>query len=283
VQIPERVRAEAEIPATKHFDLQAVFDEEQTRLNRWLEAQASEVVRSPNPTTARASEDGEIFVQQIHDRFAPSNDNYNRELLIYASDGSLLRHAPNRSAVFAYQLLKWIALLAEMALGLGVWLVADGTPVLILVAGMLAGAGWLAGKGVGSLFERRLAATLPRELGHPQAPSLWSGAAMATIGYGVVLGLSYLRAMGDDREGMIYVIGFTVLLALLISIFEALHSFISYKYEFLRRQMGLAQRWYANQHHAKALQTYRKHFDGRVSHLLAEEKRIFERPVKEVA
>ncbi len=47
--------------------------------------------------------------------------------------------------------------------------------------------------------------------------------------------------------------------------------------------MGLAQRWYANQHHAKALQTYRKHFDGRVSHLLAEEKRIFERPVKEVA
>jgi hypothetical protein len=268
MQIPERVRAETEVPSAKHFDIQAIFDEEQTRLTRWLDAQASEAVRSPNPTRERASMDAETFIDQIHDRFADTDENLNRELLIFASDGSLARHVPNRSVVTAYRVLKWISLLAELALGVGVFLVADGTPVLILVAGMLAGAGWLAGKGVGTLFERRLATTLPREIGHPQPPSLWGGLAMTMIGYAVVLGLSYLRAMGDDRDGMVYVIGFTVLLALLISIFEALHSFTDCKYEFLRAQMALAQRWYANQRHAKALPTYRRHFNGRIDHLL---------------
>lgn len=261
--IPEKVNEHNEVPAAKHFVLHAIFDEEHKRVVRWLEAEANEAVRRPDASDDTANAHGRVLLERIRNSYGNLNIDVNRELLARAMDGTLKQHVPNRSLVLTYNGLKWIALTGEILVGLGIWFMGEGTPVLILVATMLALAGWLAGNGVGGLLSRRLGAHLPPSLGTPPTLPPYSDIIKVVVGFGTIIGLSYLRAVGEEGEGAITVIGFTVLLALLVAMFEALHGFTSNKYEFLRGQMAVAQRVYAINKHAEALVEYEMAFQNK--------------------
>lgn len=266
-QIPEKINEKTEVPDAKHFLLEAVFDAEHERLIAWLEGAASASSREPQPTKDGLASQGKTCIDTISQRYGDRNRAMDKELVICAGDGSLQRYVPPVGMIRAYRIIFWLAFSLEIAIGLVLWLQADGAPGLAIMALLLSCGGVLMGRGVAGLFERHMGAGWPQILRPPAPPSLSVNVAMTVAGALIIGVVSYLRAFGEDAEGMMHVVALTVLLAFLIMAFEALHTFNKHKYEFLRDRMATAQRFYAIHRHADSLANYLQVFYNKVEQI----------------
>src|SRR5205814_61998 len=96
-----------------------------------------------------------------------------------------------------------------------VWMVVMGfsTAIVIVVGVLLAGAGLLAGDGVGRIFVRH-------EREHDWSdPRGWLELTIGTLG---IAAISYIRTIGEE-EGVIAIVAITAFLATLIATFHAMH------------------------------------------------------------
>ncbi len=272
-QMPETLPAENDLPPERHFEIHAVFSEEQKRLGDWLESEASDALGAPSATEESAYVRAEKLVSQIREGYCTKHD-LNPRLLVAAQDGTLQTYVPARSAIATYGVLRFIAMGLEVSLAVLVWMMGQAQPVFIAVTVILALGGYLLGSGVGGIFERRWKASLPPAMGVPtKEAGLGFDLAKAIGGGVIVVGISYLRSIDEEGSAVIFVVGVPLLLALLITLFESLHHLLKGKYLFLKERMSRAQRWYAIENHGRALETYRAQYVSKVKEISLQMRR----------
>jgi hypothetical protein len=263
--MPEMVRPE-ELPRNRHFEIQALFAEEQRRVNRWFEAEATEALSAPASTVESAHLRTEGLIGKFELLFCTRLD-VKPQLLIHARNGTLKGHAPGRLTIMGYNLLRLIAFMAEISVAIAFMAMGQATAVFLLVSIMLALGGLALGHGVGGLLVRSWFRSLPEAFSPPQPTSAAREYLETAGGVVTVAGISFLRAQGEEGSAMLAVVGVPLLLALLITLFESFYVLATTKYAFLRRQMAEAQRWYAIENHRAGLDHYRRYYKDKVREL----------------
>lgn len=246
--LPNRVRA-ADLPSEDAFNFGAVHEQETARLNAWLQEEANLALGKPNATETTAFTHGENLVSQIKQVFGRDDPARNQELINRASDGRLQAHVPSPGAILAYMLLFFFAFIAETAIGVVQYTVGDSSGIVIAIAVALAIGGAIAGAGITTILDK--ASPLPRELG--EASSMLGGAAstgLMLVGGAIIIVAAWVRTAGDEN-GANMIVAFTIAVALMIAVCEAMWIHKAKRRQFLKEQMLRAQIWFATDEHKK--------------------------------
>jgi hypothetical protein len=136
-------------------------------------------------------------------------------------------------------ILKWLAFSAELVLFIAFWLMDFGSAVLIVIGGLLALSGYLMGYGLGVLLVE-----------HDEQRSVLNFRGWLSFGVGLAgtILLSWVRASGDLEFSAVAIV-FPLVLASLISMFEAIERWSIARYSRLRNEMFRAQAWYSGKQH----------------------------------
>lgn len=247
--LPERSRF-AELSVEDHFTFGAVHERETAELNAWLKEEANLALGKPNPTRESAYAHGENLVSEIRQVFGREDPARNVELINRASDGRLEAHVPSSGAILAYLALFLIAFIAETAIGFVQYTMGDSSGVVIVIAVALAIGGAIAGAGLATVLER--ANPLPRELSGDSGTMLSASTSigLAVAGLVIIAVAAWVRT-GGDENGADLIVAFTVAVALMIAVCEALWIHKNKRRQFLRQQMFRAQVWFATDEHRK--------------------------------
>lgn len=262
-EMPDMISATA-LPPERHFEIQALFAEERKRLTDWLEKEAAEAMGAPDATIESAYARIPGLLANL-DHLYCTKTAIKPQLLTAASNGTLTGYVPQRALIASHNLFRIIAFFAECALAVALMIMGQATAAFVLASVMLALGGLALGNGLGNLYLRNWFKALPAVLAPPQQGRATLEYLQVLGGLIVIGGISYLRTIGEEGSAVLFVVAVPLLLALLIVLFESLYVLTKAKYEFLRRQMAEAQRWFAIENHRTGIETYRIFYQGKVT------------------
>ena len=237
----QRVAAD-EVPPARHWHLRAVFEMEKERIEDWLRANVIQNLSPRNSTVKSALQAGEALPESIEGSMGLEHQEIRHaDLKKKAENRVLEKNSPGRGWLRSLGVLKWLFMLAEFSLFVVQWLMGISNAAVILLGAVLAFAAFLVGWGLGMI------GLDPQQGGGTKNPRIWAAILGGSVG---VLGVAVLRSSGGG-EGVWVVVGFTLVLALLIVLFEALHVHGKATYEENRRQFFQVQQWLAKDQHVR--------------------------------
>lgn len=247
--LPNRVRA-ADLPSEDAFNFGAVHERETARLTAWLQEEANLALGKPNANEMTAFTHGENLVSQINQVFGRNDPARNQELINRASDGRLQAHVPSSGAILAYMMLFLFAFIAETGIGIVQYTSGDSSGIVIAIAVALAIGGAIAGAGLATVLDK--ASPLPSELGE-SSPMLGGAAStgIALVGGVIIMVAAWMRTGGAENGADMMIVAFTIAVALMIAICEALWIHKAKRRQFLKEQMFRAQIWFSTDEHKK--------------------------------
>jgi hypothetical protein len=232
--------SERDIPADKRWEIAALWEVELQRVVRWLEDKAS-LNFGRTQDVQQALDSGRDLAALVFAFFDQQGEAQDARIRDQASLGALRKQAPSGKLIAVVGVLRWIAMLSEVLLFLFMALRGFGSYVLVVFGVLLALSGYLLGNGLGNLI-------INVERGEGLASLKgWLSVLIGAIGAG---GISYVRAAGVE-EAQAAAILVPVIVALTISLLEAMHLTLSFKSDLMLGEMFRAQRWFATDQHRK--------------------------------
>lgn len=270
-----------------HFNPKAVFVTEYKNILAWLREQANNAL-SPNTATVdsalKLTGSHLLQIQNIFGKSTVANNPLakNPSLMTAASRGELAKHAPSRSKITAYRVLMLITAFSELGIGVLLWALGEGNPVVVAIAAFLAAGGWLAGNGLGGIFLQML--KFPENWhDNPEVEGMGKEVAKLITGIVITVSLAVLRT-GGQEEGALYVVAATILLAALVAMFESLYRYYNDKYDYLHDRMFHCQQWLATEQHeencAKKDEGYADNYKGFVMSIATEFNKTHEPQIR---
>lgn len=239
-----------EIPEQQHWDIDAVGEIERARIIEWIKEEARKNLRQPNASRDSALQAASVVNEEVAGFFAGLEEHQivDPDLVTRAANGELRQAAPSLGWVRTSNFFRWLLMVAEVAVFAGLWLFGGNHPAVIIPGLLLAVGGWSLGWGVGQKLQLTSSDEARR-----QQPRLLEFAAIGA-GIAAIGGVTYMRAKLGGEEAMNLAI-VTLVLALLISLFEAAYEYSSDKYERLRDEMYRAQASMATKRHRSDAET----------------------------
>ncbi len=237
-----RRAAASEVPPQRHWHLRAVFEIEKERIERWLRSAAVQNLGAEGSTSETALDTGKTLPDTLKGYMGiEQRERRDPTVKARAESQELEKSTPTRTWLRSLGVLKWLFMLAEISLFVLQWLVGVSSPIVIIHGLVLSFAAFLVGWGLGMIG-------LDPELGGGRKnPRIWAAIAGGVVG---ILGVVALRS-SSGGEGVWVVVVFTLVLALLIVLFEALHVHGKTVYADNQRQMFQAQQWVAKDQHTR--------------------------------
>jgi len=204
------------------------------------------------------------LLKDINDKYAnleqenPSDKTINR-----AKNQEYKKLAPQKSAIFGWIVVFWLAVLAETTILILQQIFSlDFNPFIIILAIILAIGGYFQGKGLGAFFYNSWEKSLDEPGTDIKKHHEWI---LIGIGSALILLVSIVRAFGSSELSqflMTFLI--TFLFGEAVSISEALHFSYNEKREFCLNRQEYIQRYIATLKHNKELENYKEYYKNKL-------------------
>lgn len=250
-KLPDRV-LRREIPTDSRWVSSAVYTIEEARITEWLQDSADHALsyqraNDPKEKVLRlALSESTKLTGRLHGVFASKEVQVepNRSVIVAGRQGDLERQAGSRSLLFAFNVLRWVAFFAELAIFVAMMIVEALSPIVLIQGFLLAASAFILGYGVGMIA---IQWDQEEKRGYRVNVLL---AILGLVGVVVVVALRFVAATSGTEA--IFVVVITGVLALLIAVFEAVHLIRTDKYEASVRNMYMFQQWQATLQHRQA-------------------------------
>jgi hypothetical protein len=241
-----------EVNIERHFELQAIFDIERSRINKHLETLANNALGAINATIEHAKEQKTSAIREVKDVFTQEERQTNNKLL--GMNHELRETAPKYKS---WSLWLWLAgFFGVLEVGIGVLQGIDRDGFNWFPAGIgafLWAGGWLLGDGWGQLNQDNRIERLHEhfDVPKPQGKSRAIEWGKILIGSLIITTMSTLRSFGETGLMIGVLFSFSVVFAIGIAFFKNLSILYIKIYQWCRSRMFECQRSFATVEHKK--------------------------------
>ncbi len=223
------------------WNLQAVWAKEKDDINKFIERQANLNMGRLRDKAKAKEFAGDVWTK-IQQAF-PFDDAIDPELLQLAKDGRLRAAAGSSTMITLFGIFRFFAMGLEVAVFAFMWIFGESSPVVIVQGVLLALSAYSLGWGLGEFF-----ISLGRKDPHDVHPAWRTAAALifGVVGVGVIIAV---RVRYQEEEGAFAVVAISLILALVIALFEALYRSMSHNYDRWRHDEFRAQVMFSNEQH----------------------------------
>lgn len=241
-----------EVPLERHFELQAVFNIERTRINKHLEASANSALGGANATVESASEARNAAIREVRDIFTQEEKQTNNKL--FGMNQELKESAPKYRSWVLWNVLAVFFGVLEVTIGVLMGFDEEGfNPAPAGVGLFLWAGGFLLGHGWGNLNKDNRIEKMHDhfDVPLPRGRSRTIEWIKVAVGALIVVAMSLLRSLGEMGLMMGVIFSFSVVLAVGIGFFENLALLYFNLYQWCRERMLECQRSFATIEHKK--------------------------------
>jgi hypothetical protein len=224
-----------EIPKSKRWQRDAAWEIELATAQSWLDDHANEAASKNDTTFEHAIAYGATLADRIHALFGAEGSAHDARLINEVETGVVERTAPSVGVIASVALFKYLCMASEILIFGYMWWNGMTNYIAIILGGLLAVGGYIAGLGGGRLIVRR-------EHGK-DVKDLLAWLLLAT-GVGLIAVVSWLRTLGQE-EGVQAIVGITASLAVAVAISELFHYTLTSRYREQREKMFLYQQWFS--------------------------------------